>query len=166
MNPSPTSQPGARVIRFLATGFYSGLSPVAPGTCGTVACFLLVVFLSFFAPALLQTEILLPFSIAFVFLAIFVANRACHYQLFGPDINDPQPVVIDEFAGFFIAAITHGGSVFELFLAFVLFRVFDVTKPTPVRQLEGLPTGFGIVLDDCMAGLYANLTLWIVLSLL
>jgi phosphatidylglycerophosphatase A len=70
-------------------------------------------------------------------------------------IKDPQFVVIDEVAGQFITLIGAPVSWKTLLLGFILFRVLDTTKPPPIRQLERLPEGTGIVLDDIGAGLYA-----------
>ena len=70
-------------------------------------------------------------------------------------LKDPQFVVIDEVAGQLIALIAIPVSWQSLLLGFILFRGFDITKPPPVRQLEGLPEGTGIVVDDVAAGLYA-----------
>jgi phosphatidylglycerophosphatase A len=70
-------------------------------------------------------------------------------------LKDPQFVVIDEFAGQLIAFIAVPATWKSLLVAFILFRGFDMLKPPPVRQLEGLPEGYGIVIDDVGAGLYA-----------
>ena len=70
-------------------------------------------------------------------------------------LKDPQFVVIDEVAGQLIALIAAPVAWKSLLLGFILFRVFDIVKPPPVRQLEHLPEGFGIVIDDVGAGLYA-----------
>jgi phosphatidylglycerophosphatase A len=69
--------------------------------------------------------------------------------------HDPQIVVIDEVAGQWIALLGSHANWRHALLALVLFRLFDMTKPFPVRQLENLPEGWGIVLDDVGAGLYA-----------
>jgi phosphatidylglycerophosphatase A len=70
-------------------------------------------------------------------------------------LKDPQFVVIDEVAGQFITLIAIPVSWKSLLLGFILFRLFDIVKPPPVRQLERLPEGIGIVVDDVAAGLYA-----------
>ncbi len=77
-------------------------------------------------------------------------------------IKDPQFVVIDEVAGQIVTMIAAPVSWKTVVLGFILFRGFDIVKPPPVRQLESLPEGFGIVLDDVAAGLYA----WLVMQAL
>jgi phosphatidylglycerophosphatase A len=73
----------------------------------------------------------------------------------GSGIKDPQFVVIDEVAGQLVALVAVPLAWKSFLAAFILFRVFDIVKPPPVRQLEALPEGSGIVLDDIAAGLYA-----------
>jgi phosphatidylglycerophosphatase A len=80
-------------------------------------------------------------------------------------LKDPQFVVIDEVAGQLIALIAVPVSWKSLLLGFILFRGFDIVKPPPVRQLEKLPEGAGIVIDDVGAGLYALAVMQIVLHL-
>jgi phosphatidylglycerophosphatase A len=73
----------------------------------------------------------------------------------GVGVKDPQVVVIDEVAGQLVALIAVPLAWKSFLAAFILFRVFDIVKPPPVRQLEAIPEGAGIVLDDVAAGLYA-----------
>jgi phosphatidylglycerophosphatase A len=74
-------------------------------------------------------------------------------------VEDPQFVVIDEVAGQLITLIGASLSWKSLLLGFILFRGFDMVKPPPVRQLERLPAGYGIVMDDVAAGLYGFLVM-------
>ncbi len=76
-------------------------------------------------------------------------------------LHDPGSVVVDEAAGMLVALVGHPRGLGWVLLLFLLFRVMDVWKPTPIRQLQSLPGGFGIVADDLVAGLYANLLLQI-----
>jgi phosphatidylglycerophosphatase A len=78
-------------------------------------------------------------------------------------LKDPQFVVIDEVAGQLITLVAIPVSWKSLLLGFILFRGFDIVKPPPVRQLEHLPEGVGIVLDDVGAGLYALVVMQLVL---
>ena len=73
--------------------------------------------------------------------------------------KDPQVIVIDEIAGFLIANFLNQSKPSSLILAFILFRFFDIVKPFPAKRSEKLPGGFGIVLDDMVAGVYALLIL-------
>jgi phosphatidylglycerophosphatase A len=82
--------------------------------------------------------------------------------------KDPGKFVLDEAAGIcltilFLPMRTGWGAGIALAAAFVAFRIFDITKPPPARQLEGLPMGWGILMDDLAAGVYANLVCQVVL---
>jgi phosphatidylglycerophosphatase A len=79
--------------------------------------------------------------------------------------DDPSPVVIDEFVGYFVTVCALPQSLWLGVAAFFLFRVLDIVKPPPARQSEALPGGWGIVVDDVLAGVYGNLILRGVLAL-
>ncbi len=133
----------------LATGFGSGYSPFAPGTAGTIVAIPIAMLMpgGFFAQAL--------FLAVVIKLAVWSADAAA--PAFG--LKDPGQIVVDEIAGYLLAvAMLPAG--WPLWVAgFVAFRLFDILKPPPCRRLEALPGGIGIVADDLMAGLYANLSL-------
>jgi phosphatidylglycerophosphatase A len=122
-----------------------------PGSWGSAATVLLWSALAYgLAPALRM-----PVAIALAVVVILIGIPAATQVARGSGVKDPQFVVIDEVAGQLIALI---GVPFgwKTFLAgFILFRGFDIVKPPPVRQLEALPGGTGIVVDDVAAGLYA-----------
>lgn len=145
---------GDRLRVFVASGFGSGFSPVAPGTAGTAAAALLVLVLS--TTGLPAGPTLATLAVAAT-LGCFALGGAIE-RVVGK--KDPGVVVLDEFAGYFVALTTFSSDwpgLPELAVAFFLFRLFDVAKPTPARQLQKLPGGPGIVLDDLVAGLYALL---------
>jgi phosphatidylglycerophosphatase A len=103
----------------------------------------------------------IPANIVLALLAIAIGIPAATQVARATGSKDPQFVVIDETAGQLITLIG-APLVWKTFLAgFILFRVFDIVKPPPIRQLEKLPEGTGIVVDDVGAGLYA----WVVLQL-
>lgn len=83
-------------------------------------------------------------------------------QRFGPD---PSRVVVDEVVGFWIALFAVPKSLALVAIGFVLFRVFDIWKPFPIRKIETLPQGWGIMADDILAGIYTNVLLRLVLIL-
>jgi phosphatidylglycerophosphatase A len=122
-----------------------------PGTWGSLATVISWAALAYTMPLAFR----LPVSIALVVFVTGIGIPAAMLVTRGSGIKDPQFVVIDEVAGQLIALI--GAPLgWKSFLAgFILFRIFDILKPPPVRQLEALPEGFGIVLDDIAAGLYA-----------
>lgn len=137
------------IARFFLSCGYVGYVPLVPGTVASViACVLL-----FFFPAVLAHP---AFVIFLALLAIVVINRV---EL---PSKDPQFVVIDEVAGMCAAMVGHPATALGLLKGFVLFRLFDILKPFPIRRIEKLPRGYGIVADDLAAGIYANIALVIV----
>jgi phosphatidylglycerophosphatase A len=144
---------------YLATGFGSGFAPAAPGTWGTLIAMLFYCGIGVTAPGMLR---FFPGALWLLLLtaaAVYIADRSLQGELFRNKNKDPGQIVIDEFAGFFATVIGHPVSLETAVLAFLLFRIFDITKPPPVRRIEQLPGGTGVVLDDVVAGLYANLAL-------
>ena len=139
-----------RLRKFFLTGFGSGWLPVAPGTWGSAVAILMVYPLVYLHPQW-YTAILL--SLIFVFLWIGVTSSALLEEEWG---KDPKQTVIDEMIGIWIALL--GGPLTwpHLLAAFVLFRFFDIAKPLGIRQLEAHNKGWGVMLDDVLAGAYAN----------
>ena len=138
-----------RIAMMTATCFLIGRSKFAPGTVGS-GLGLAVFFV------LKNTGIpLVVMSVCFSILAIW-SSEVVSREL---GVKDPSIVIIDEVCGMLVTFILVDLSLAALVIGFVLFRLFDILKPFPVRQLEGLKGGFGIVLDDVMAGIYANVLL-------
>jgi phosphatidylglycerophosphatase A len=136
--------------RFIATVGFVGYSPLAPGTAGSLVATLAFMLMPTYLPHV-------PFmlgSIALFLLAVWAADR--HASVNNPD---PSEVVIDEVMGMVVAIAFLPLTPTVLIASFLLFRVFDIAKPFPVRQFEKLPGGWGIVMDDVMAGVYANVAL-------
>jgi phosphatidylglycerophosphatase A len=132
-------------LAFVTCG-YTGYLPYAPGTWASIlGCILL-----YLLPGILNHPALVAFLTV---TAIFSINRM---ELEG---KDPGYVVIDELAGICVTMVGQGLGFSNLLKGFILFRIFDILKPFPVRRLEGLPKGYGIVADDIMAGIYANAAL-------
>jgi len=142
-----------QIYIFLATGCYSGYLPIAPGTWGTVVGVGIFWMIGWLPPLLYIVT-----TIAFIFLAIWVADHGS--RIFQQE--DPPQVVIDEIAGYLVTMAFHGPNLYVAIAGFILFRIFDITKPPPIRWIERrFPGGAGIVLDDVAAGIYANAILWI-----
>jgi phosphatidylglycerophosphatase A len=140
----------------LATWFGCGYAPKAPGTAGSAAAIAIAIPLAVYAGwkpwsfAVLAVVILAP-SI----WAAGVTAQVCGRK-------DPGMVVVDEVIGQWLALAGALSLNWKSYLgAFLLFRLFDIWKPPPVRQLERLPGGVGIVADDVMAGVYAALVLFL-----
>jgi phosphatidylglycerophosphatase A len=135
----------------LATGFGTGYGPIAPGTWGSIPGLLFAWGLLRLGGAWAVAAGAAFFSVA----GVWAADRA--EALFGE--KDPGPVVIDEIAGQMVSLLFLPINLPVLALGFVLFRILDVLKPWPANRLEALPGGSGIMADDLMVGLYANLIL-------
>ncbi len=137
------------LIIFLVTGAYSGFSPVASGTAGT----LVGVLVYFLLPV--QT-------CSYTWCLLLITGASFWLSQKGEiifDKPDDGHIVIDEIVGFLVAMYALPATWGYILGAFFLFRVFDVIKPPPIQYIEGLPGGFGVVLDDVIAGVYANLLL-------
>jgi phosphatidylglycerophosphatase A len=137
----------------VATFFGAGFGKPGPGTWGSVAAILLWAAYAFaFQPTALALLIALLIGIA---LTLLIGIPAATIVARESGRHDPQFVVIDEVAGQWIALLGSHANWRHALIALVLFRLFDMTKPFPLRRLEELPGGWGIVLDDVGAGLYA-----------
>ncbi|HEV3511313.1 MAG TPA: phosphatidylglycerophosphatase A [Candidatus Sulfotelmatobacter sp.] len=135
----------------IATFFFIGRLRPGPGTWGSAATVLLWAIVARAVSPGLRTPVAICLAIVVILIGIPAATGVARAS----GSKDPQFVVIDEVAGQLIALIA-APLEWQTFLAgFILFRVFDILKPAPVRQLEKLPEGAGIVLDDVAAGLYA-----------
>ena len=138
-----------RLSLWLATGLGVGLATPAPGTVGSLWGLPLAVAMG----SLQQPISQLALAVGLLAVAVFIAGRAT--SVLG-EAKDPQAIVIDEFAALPIAFLGFGALGWKkLLLGWLLFRVFDITKPPPCRRTEQLPGGWGIVADDVVAALYA-----------
>jgi phosphatidylglycerophosphatase A len=148
-----------RLIVVLATGFYSGKIPFAPGTWGSA--FALIPW--YFCRGLSLANYLIVLAVLFV-VGFLTAGSA--EKIF--DRPDPGTIVIDEIMGMFIALTLAPNHPVAWLLGFILFRIFDVWKPFPVSWLDThLHGGIGIMMDDVMAGIYALACLqliWLVIG--
>jgi phosphatidylglycerophosphatase A len=141
----------------LATGFGSGLCPVAPGTAGTVMAVPVYLII---AP--LAWPLYLITTLAFTFLAIYVSQEA--EKLYGQ--KDAQCIVTDEIVGYLWTMFLVTPTVWRCALGFALFRIFDIVKVFPAGYFQRkLPGGYGIVADDWAAGIYSNILLLIAIKM-
>ncbi len=135
----------------VATFFGAGRIKPAPGTWGSLATVIVWALASSWIPVANRTWATILAVVVVTLIGIPAATRTAR----GSGLKDPQFVVIDEVAGQLVALIAVP-LAWKTFLAgFILFRVFDIWKPFPIRRLERLPEGTGIVLDDLGAGIYA-----------
>jgi phosphatidylglycerophosphatase A len=157
----------------LATAFGVGYAPVAPGTAGSL------VAVALFAPFQYWiTNELAQLGYVFVLVVITLAGVwSVEQALPHWGTSDPQPIVIDEVLGQWLAfmgvVLAHamgpssepaGAGWIYLLIGFILFRAFDVLKPFPIRRSEKLPGAAGILMDDVLAGVYAAAGLWLLVK--
>jgi phosphatidylglycerophosphatase A len=132
---------------FVAFGLGSGLSPVAPGTAGSLAAIPL-----YFALAAMGTPGYVLCVVACLAAGIFL----CDFVAKDMGVKDPSPIVFDEFVGMWISLVFLPDGWYWLPIGFALFRLFDILKPWPASWVdEHLGGGAGIMLDDAVAGVYA-----------
>ncbi|MGE5259013.1 MAG: phosphatidylglycerophosphatase A, partial [Hyphomicrobiales bacterium] len=140
-----------RAAVFLATGFSVGNIPFAPGTLGTLLGIPMC-----FGLAELGLVGSIAGIVAFVFLAVWISGRA--EQVIGK--RDAPAIVIDEVAGMMVTLAGLPLTPLNLVVGFAAFSVLDVIKPFPARRIDrNMPGGWGVVLDDVVAGIYGNLLL-------
>jgi len=144
-------------ILFWATGFGIGYLPIAPGTWATLLAIPMESFLSKMPSPFYELTLL-----ALFFLSSWISEKA--ESLFGRR-DDPR-IVIDEMLGFFITLLWIPKTALSMGVGFLLFRFFDILKPFPIRYLEKrLKGGYGVVMDDVVAGVYGNIILRVGISL-
>lgn len=144
----------------LATGFGSGLSPIVPGTMGTLAA------IPFY---LLLVQLPLPFYLLAVIVACIIGVKICQVTSDDMKVHDHGSIVWDEFAGLWITMLVvpllnlNAMDWKWLLTGFVLFRFFDMVKPWPIGWLDKrVHGGLGIMLDDIVAGVMAGVALYLV----
>jgi phosphatidylglycerophosphatase A len=139
------------IVVFLATGCFTGFLPLMPGTWGTFAAIPIVILVH-------RVDLVVQGIIALVFVAFgaWISGRA---EILLEE-HDPRSIVIDEMAGFLISLLWLPLNPLTLFLGFGLFRLFDVVKPPPISSVEKrMRGGWGVVIDDVLAGVFTNVTL-------
>jgi len=147
------------LYKTIATGFGSGYVPIAPGTAGAaLGCLLLWIYIHFFGVASYWS-----FQLGFLGMIILttIIGAIVTNQLEKEWGEDPSKVVIDEIIGVWITLLFIPLTWQNILIGFVLFRFFDIWKPLGIRNLEAIKNGWGVMLDDVLAGIYANIILQI-----
>lgn len=145
----------------VATFFGIGRLRPGPGTWGSAAAVVLWGVLAQAINAELRALVITSLTVLITLVGIPAATKVSQASA----TKDPQFVVVDEVAGQLIALVAVPLSWKTFLAGFILFRAFDIIKPPPVRQLERLPEGTGIVLDDVAAGIYALIVMQILLRI-
>lgn len=140
-------------VRFVATGFFSGYSPFVPGTCGSIVGILIYAIPGFETPLIIISISILCFIIG-AYVSSVMENKLG---------DDPSVVVIDEIVGMWISLILLPKTFLVILITFFFFRAYDIFKPQPARYAEKYKNGWGIMLDDVVAGIYANISVRILI---
>ncbi len=141
-------------VHFLAFGFGSGLAPFAPGTFGTLAAIPLY---------LLMQPLSLPVYLLITAMVCVVGVWICDKSSNMLGVHDHSGIVWDEFAGYFITMIAAPAGWIWIIIGFALFRLFDIWKPWPISILDKqVGGGFGIMVDDILAGIFALISLQLI----
>lgn len=146
------------INKFFVTAFGVGYLPLAPGTWGTIVGALLIYGATLVNPLFTFSFLFITLIVVVFFLGVWGSKIA--EQEWG---EDPSRVVIDEVIGVWVTMLFIPFSWLNLFAAFVLFRVFDIAKPFGIRKMERVGNGWGVMLDDLLAGVYANVSLNVIL---
>ncbi len=159
--PSPDGQNGAEpqapslLVRVFASGLFSGYSPVASGTVGS-----LVGLAIYFIPGFEQPYYIMP-ACVIVFLAGIKAGDAME-AYYG---HDPAEMTIDEVLGMWFTLFLLPKSIVVAVAGFFVFRILDIVKPFPAKKFDRSTGGFGIMMDDVVSAFYSNLILEVVFSI-
>ena len=133
------------VEKLLGSGFYSGYIKTASGTWGSLAGLIIYLIPGFENPSLMILMISL-----FILIGVPIATK--FELIYG---NDPKECTIDEIVGMWITLLFLPKKIWWIILAFLIWRVLDIIKPYPARKLENVKGGWGVMLDDIMAGIYS-----------
>ncbi len=142
-------------VKFLATGFYFGYSPVAPGTAGT-----LVGLIIYLLPSFEHSVIIAPAIVIGFLFGIYAGTKL--ERAIG---HDPSPVVIDEIVGLWISLFLLPKTFLIVLGGFAVFRILDTIKPQPAKVFQKKGGGFSIMMDDVIAGVYTNLIMQLLIVL-
>ncbi len=129
----------------IATGGFVGKIPLAPGTLGTLVA--IPIMLIYWDKGILAQ---LSITAAVFFLGLWASIVIVEKY----KEKDPEYIVVDEIAGFMVGMIGIEPTLIHLAIGFVLFRLYDIVKPPPIKMFEKLPSGLGVMVDDIIAGLY------------
>ncbi|MGB5529713.1 MAG: phosphatidylglycerophosphatase A [Ignavibacteriaceae bacterium] len=142
--------------KFIGSGFFTGYSPVASGTVGSIAALLI-----YLIPGFEQLFIIIPSIIIFLVYGIFLGNK---FEVeYG---KDPAQCTVDELVGTWISLVALPKSIGIIVTTFLLWRFLDIIKPPPARRLEKLKGGLGIMIDDVVSGIYTLIIMHLIVYLL
>lgn len=141
--------------KFIGSGFYTGYFPVASGTVGSIAAIII-----YLIPGFEELIIIIPATISFMIYGIYLGTKfEAEYG------KDPAQCTIDEVVGTWISLIALPKTIWIITAAFFLWRILDIVKPPPARNLEKLKGGLGIMIDDVVSGIYTLIIMHLVVYL-
>ena len=141
--------------KFIGSGFFTGYFPVASGTVGSLAA--IVIYL---IPGFEKLFVIIPATLVIVFYGIYIGTKfEAEYG------KDPAQCTIDEVVGTWISLIALPKTIGIIIATFLLWRVLDIIKPPPARNLESLKGGLGIMIDDVIAGIYTLIIMHLIVYL-
>jgi phosphatidylglycerophosphatase A len=144
--------------KIISTGFGTGYCPVAPGTAGAIFATIIWWILSLILP-LPHSLLIATALLVVVFTILGVWSSGIVESIWG---EDPSRVVVDEMVGVWIPLlVVSDGNIYYGLLSLALFRLFDIFKPLGIRKMETFKGGWGIMLDDILAGIYSLILVWI-----
>jgi len=142
--------------KFIGSGFFTGYSPVASGTVGSIAAIII-----YLIPGFEQLIIIIPAIILFLVYGISLGNKfEAEYG------KDPSQCTVDEVVGTWISLIALPKTIGIIIAAFLIWRILDIIKPPPARDLEKLKGGWGIMIDDVVCGIYTLILIHLIVYLL
>jgi len=142
--------------KFIGSGFYTGYSPYISGTVGSLAA--LTIYL---IPGFEQLFVIIPLILIFMVYGIYVGTKfEAEYG------KDPAQCTVDEVVGMWISLVALPKTVVIVASSFILWRILDIIKPPPARNLERLKGGLGIMIDDVISGIYTLIIMHLVVYLL
>ena len=141
--------------KIIGSGFYTGYFPIASGTVGSIAALMI-----YMIPGFEQLSILIPSIIIFAFYGIYIGTK---FEVqYG---KDPKECTVDEVVGTWISLIALPKTFLIILTTFLVWRILDIIKPPPARNLEGLNGGYGIMIDDVISGFYTLIIMHLVVYL-
>jgi phosphatidylglycerophosphatase A len=149
-NKLPLSKLANKFLLFIVTCGFIGYLPGAPGTYASILGCFIVYFIAF--------------SSVFgnmVFVCCLTVCSVISINLLKYDGEDPSYIVLDELVGMFVTMAGHKMNLLNIITGFIFFRFFDIIKPFPIRHVERLKGGYGVVADDVLAGIFANLLMYL-----
>jgi len=141
--------------KIIGSGFYTGFLPFAPGTFGSLAALLIYII-----PGFENTFIIVPSIIVLFFYGVYVSSK--FEKIYG---KDPKQCTVDEIVGTWISFVALPKSFFATITAFIIWRIMDIVKLAPIKDIENIKGGWGIMLDDVVAGFYSVFLAHIIVTL-